>query len=187
MRWLDPITQRYPRIPSYIVYDEEGRKIYPVGIPAFNDADVFYEWSEDNLKEVDLGILKRADCLAEVARDINVPPENLEATVARWNALVERGADEDFNRPSESMRPIRTPPFYYAAAWPIVSNTQGGPVHDEHWRIVDAFGEPILGLYEAGELGGIWGHLYLGGGNLAECYIGGWTAARHAARLEPWR
>jgi succinate dehydrogenase/fumarate reductase flavoprotein subunit len=67
-----------------------------------------------------------------------------------------------------------------------VSNTQGGPVHNDKWQIVNAFDEPIPGLYEAGELGGIFGHLYLAGGNLAECYIGGWTSARHASSLEAW-
>ena len=27
-------------------------------------------------------------------------------------------------------------------------------------------------------------HLYVGGGNLAECFVGGWTAGRHAAGLD---
>jgi predicted oxidoreductase len=85
------------------------------------------------------------------------------------------------------MVPIASPPYYFAPLWPVVSNTHGGPAHNEHWQVLDAFGQPIPGLYEAGELGGIFGFLYLAGGNLAECYIGGWTAGRHAARNEPWR
>jgi succinate dehydrogenase/fumarate reductase flavoprotein subunit len=27
----------------------------------------------------------------------------------------------------------------------------------------------------------VFGHVYVSGGNLAECVVGGWTAARHAA------
>ncbi len=77
--------------------------------------------------------------------------------------------------------PIRTPPYYYASMWPIVSNTQGGPVHDERQRVLDVFGEPIPGLYAAGELGSVFGHLYLSGGNLAECFAGGRIAGREAA------
>ena len=38
----------------------------------------------------------------------------------------------------------------------------------------------LLGLYTAGELGSIWGSLYTGGCNLAECFITGKLAAEHA-------
>jgi succinate dehydrogenase/fumarate reductase flavoprotein subunit len=41
-------------------------------------------------------------------------------------------------------------------------------------------------LYAAGELGGVFGHLYISGGNLAECFVGGWVAGRNAARLPAW-
>ena len=49
--------------------------------------------------------------------------------------------------------PIRTPPYIYGKIWPIVSNTQGGPVHDAEQRIIDVYGEPIPRLYAAGEMG----------------------------------
>jgi succinate dehydrogenase/fumarate reductase flavoprotein subunit len=77
--------------------------------------------------------------------------------------------------------PIATPPFYFGEVWPVVSNTQGGPVHDSSQRVLNPFAEPIPGLYVAGELGSIWGHLYLSGGNLAECFITGRIAGTHAA------
>jgi predicted oxidoreductase len=76
---------------------------------------------------------------------------------------------------------IAEPPFYAAQLWPVVSNTQGGPRHDEKQRVVDAFGAPIPRLYAAGELGSVFGHLYMSGGNLAECFIGGRMAGREAA------
>ncbi|HEX3924787.1 MAG TPA: hypothetical protein VHY31_21050, partial [Streptosporangiaceae bacterium] len=43
-------------------------------------------------------------------------------------------------------------------AWPIITNTQGGPVHDADQRILDPYGDPVGDgrLYEAGELGAIW-------------------------------
>ena len=63
-----------------------------------------------------------------------------------------------------------------------MSNTQGGPVHDCEQRVLDPFGAPIPGLYAAGECGSAFGHLYLSGGNLAECFIGGGIAGRNAAR-----
>jgi predicted oxidoreductase len=81
---------------------------------------------------------------------------------------------------------IATPPFYFAEVYPVCSNTHGGPVHDVEQRVIDAFGQPINRLYAAGELGGVFGHLYVSGGNLAECFVGGWTAGRNAAKLEAW-
>ena len=79
------------------------------------------------------------------------------------------------------MAPIATPPYYYAQIWPVVSNTQGGPVHDARQRIIDVFGEPIPRLYAAGEMGSVFGHLYMSGGNLAECFVGGRIAGKAAA------
>ena len=181
MLYLDTVSQNYPRVPSYLIFDEEGRKSYPLSIPTFNDPVIAYDWSEDNLKEVESGILIKADSVEGLALKMGIAPAALKETLKVWNKACEKKVDEDFGRLPETMMPIATPPFYYGQVWPVVSNTQGGPVHNEHWQVLDAFGDPIPGLYEAGECGGIWGHLYLAAGNLAECYIGGWTAARHLA------
>ena len=110
----------------------------------------------------------------------------LQETFDRWNAACERGADADFDRPGGTMMPIRKPPFLAGEIWPVVSNTQGGPVHDAKQRVLNSFGEPVARLYEAGELGGIWGFLYLSGGNLTECFVGGRNARREVAALGPW-
>ena len=181
----DTQTQNFLRIPSYMIFDEGGRKKYPLVMPTFNDPDISYNWSEDNLAEVDLGIFKQTKSIEDMAEDLKVDPKILTETITRWNRYCSTGLDEDFGRPPQTMMPIKEPPFYYGELWPVVSNTHGGPVHNEHWQVINAFGEVIPGLYEAGELGGIFGFLYLAGGNLAECYIGGWTAGRHAAQNMP--
>ncbi len=181
----DSKTQDFPRIPAFVVFDEEGRKMYPIARAISNSREHHYQWSPDNLKEVELGILHRADSLAELARAMGVPAAALERTVATWNGYCEAGSDPDFGRQPDSMVAIRTPPFYYGHIYPVVINTQGGPVHNVHQQIMTPYGEPIPRLYSAGELGSKFGHLYMGGGNLAECFVGGWTAARHAAALAP--
>lgn len=81
--------------------------------------------------------------------------------------------------------PIAQPPFSAARVWPIVSNTQGGLPLDEQQRVLDPFGEPLPRLYVAGELGSLFGHLYISGGNYSECLIGGRIAGLNAARLKP--
>lgn len=183
----DAQTQRFPRIPAFLVIDEEGRKLYPLGQTVLNDRTVEpYEWSDDNLKEVGNGLLKRADSVEELAALIGADVATLTDSLARWNASVAGGEDRDHARPSGSLFPVTNPPFYVGELWPVVSNTQGGPAHDARQRVVNAHGAPIPRLYEAGELGSIWGFLYLGAGNLAECFVTGQIAGRDAAQQSPW-
>ncbi len=181
---FDPKTQNFSRIPAFAVFDEDGRKMYPIGRSVTNDRNARYQWSQDNSREIELGILKRAGTRHELAAAMGVPHEELARTLDRWNDACAAGHDADFGRLPETMVPVRSPPFYFAQIYPIVINTQGGPVHNVHQQVLNPFGEPIARLYAAGELGSKFGHLYVGGGNLAECFVGGWTAGRHAARLD---
>ena len=93
--------------------------------------------------------------------------------------MVEAGADDDFGRPPGSMVPIVTPPFYAGQIWPIVSNTQGGPVHDAEQRIVDVHGEPIPRLYAAGEtMGEVFYYNYPGATSVLRGAVFGRIAGR---------
>ena len=181
LQYFDPVTQRFPRNPAFMLLDDEGRAMYPLGKATSNDEGVRYYWSDDNLKEVGLGILKRADSLEELAGMLGLDASRVRTSVERWNAQCARGADEDFGRPAGSMTPIRTPPYFGAPVWATLSNTQGGPVHDARQRIIDVYGNAIPRLYSAGELGSSFGHLYLSGGNIAECFVTGKIAGRNAA------
>ena len=184
---MDPSTQEQPNIPCFCVVDEEGRKRYPLGGVVYNDRDVEpYEWSKDNLKEVQNGILTKCDTVEDLAEVIGCDPATLQGNLDRWNEDCEAGKDSIHNRPAKSMVTIKSAPFYVGEIWPVVSNTQGGPVHDAKQRIVNAYGEPIPRLYEAGEVGSIWGHLYLSGANLSECFIGGRIAGREVTAMADW-
>ncbi|MFN7751418.1 MAG: FAD-binding protein [Pseudomonadota bacterium] len=182
---LDPVTQSFPRNPAFLVCDEAGRRLYPLGKPTSNDPGIRYEWSEDNLREVDNGILTRAATLEELFERLGFDADAVRAgvaSIARWNTLCAAGRDEDFGRPPGSMRPIIEPPFIGAPVHATLSNTQGGPVHDEHSRILDVWGEPIPRLYAAGEMGSAFGHLYFSGANIAECFVTGRVAGSAVAR-----
>lgn len=182
LHYFDPLIQDYPRIPGYILCDENGRKLYPLGRPTSNDPDVRYDWSDDNKKEIENGILTKADTIEELASKLGTDPEELAKTITRWNELCANKSDTDFGRPKGTMVPIDTGPFYGAECWPVCSNTQGGPVHDSKQRIIDVYGEPIPNLYAAGEMGSVFGHLYLSGGNIAECFISGRIAGKEASQ-----
>jgi succinate dehydrogenase/fumarate reductase flavoprotein subunit len=183
---LDTATQSFPNIPAWLIVDEAGRKLYPLAHAVYNDDSVpVFQWSNDNLAEVDLGILRRYNSVSEMAEGLHIPQTVLEDNLGRWNASVHAGEDTEFGRPAGSLFEIKTPPFYVGEIWPFVTNTQGGPVHDSRQRILNTFSEPIPRLYEAGELGSIWGHLYLSGANLTECIITGRIAGANAAAEIP--
>ncbi len=179
---FDPATQTYPRLPALMVLDQAGRGLYPLSAPTWHDAEVATRFgSSSTPRALDDLVLTRADSIGDLARAFDLDPTALGTTIDRWNAACANRRDDEFGRPSGSMTPIRKPPFSAARAWPIVSNTHGGPVHDEQQRVLDAFGAPIPGLFAAGELGSVFGHLYMSGGNIAECFIGGRIAGRAAA------
>lgn len=178
---FDAKTQRFPRDPAFLIFDEAGRRMYPLGRAVHNDPYPRRAWSPDNEAEIAAGIFQRAKSLDALAGLMGVPTANLIATVDAWNAAVAAQRDDAFGRLPETMAPISEPPFYFGRVRPVVINTQGGPRHDVRQRVLDPFGAPVAGLYAAGELGSLFGHIYMSGGNLAECIIGGRTAGQQAA------
>lgn len=177
---LDGNHGRNTRLPAWMVVDADGFSMYKLGRLVAHDATLDFRWSEDNRRELDLGIFRQADSLAELAQQAGVPAQALEHTVQRWNTACDAGHDADHGRRPSTMHRVARAPFYAAQVWPLVINTQGGPVHDAHQRVLDVEDRVIEGLYAAGELGSAFGHIYMAGGNLAECVVGGRVAARHA-------
>lgn len=172
----------FAHLPAFAIVDDVGRKLYPLGDPKLNDTKLEpLNWSDDNLAEVEKGFLKQADDLQALAHIIGCNETALEATLTRWNNACESATDDEFQRPPKTMIPLKRAPFFVAEVAPVVSNTQGGLVHDVDQRVLNPFGEAIDGLYVAGEVGSIWGHLYMGGGNLSEGIIGAQIAARDLA------
>ena len=125
-----------------------------------------------------------ADTLAELAAKIkqnpftkaDMPAANLEATVARYNLIVELGTDVDFDLPDPKHK-IQKPPFY--AAWSTVE------VHDSYaglrinmkCQVMDMHGQVIPGLYCGGESAG--GTSQHGQG---KCITQGYIAGNEAAK-----
>jgi succinate dehydrogenase/fumarate reductase flavoprotein subunit len=178
---FDPDSLTYPRVPAYLIFDENGRKLGPIGRPVMNEPSLAYEWSEDNLAEVASGDIKTSDSVMGLAEQAGLPSETLQQAITDWNEASDAGRDQ-FGRPDWSMLRIEASPLYIVPVYPIITNTQGGLVHDAEQRVLDPFGRPIHRLYKAGENGSIYGHLYLLGGNNTECLVGGWIAGTNAAQ-----
>jgi len=182
---FDSHRLEYPRVPSYHIFDQRRMERGPLGQVTSGPSGPqrLYKWSRDNLLELRKGWIIRGETVAELAGNIGVPAANLENTVQLWNKYCEVGKDPDFGRSPLELVPLDSPPFYAIKLFPGGSNTQGGPRRNSRAQVVNPFGEPIPGLYAAGECGSVFGMLYpSGGGNLAECIAFGRIAAENAVK-----
>jgi succinate dehydrogenase/fumarate reductase flavoprotein subunit len=174
----------YPRIPSYVIFDERTRRDGPIcsGNSGYNRR---FAWSEDNSAEIEKGWIKRANTIEDLANQLELPVNAVVDEIGRFGRYCAEGNDPQFGRQPEYLLPLDSPPYYGVAIWPTLLNTQGGPRRDKHARVLDPFGQPIPGLFSAGELGSMWGMLYPGAGNVSEALIFGRIAGANAAAVPP--
>ena len=129
--------------------------------------------------------LHRCDTLEELAKELDIPYDNMKASVDRYNELCEKGCDTDFGKPAKYMHKIEKAPFWGARKHIRVSAEVSGIKANENGQVLGRDGKPIEGLYCAGNLGG---QFYGGadypfhqtGLSLGRCYTFGMIAARHA-------
>ena len=146
-----------------------------------------------------LGTIRKADTLAGLAAEIDVPADALVATVERFNGFAATGVDADFHRgesaydkyysdptvkPNPSLHSIDEGPFYAVKIVPGDLGTKGGLVTDERARVLRADGSVIDGLYAAGNVSSaVMGHTYPGpGGTIGPALVFGYLAAEDIAR-----
>jgi fumarate reductase flavoprotein subunit len=138
--------------------------------------------SVNNYKEgLVAGYIKTADTIADLASAMSLDPAVLTATINRYNADVKNGNDTEFGRTSNLVT-IDHAPFYIAATANAITSTFGGITIDETTAVIDWFGEPIEGLFAAGEvIGGFHGSLYYSASSLASSAAFGIRAGKAAA------
>jgi tricarballylate dehydrogenase len=135
-----------------------------------------------------------AATLSGLAGKLGIPGAALEATVVAYNeacvpgAFKPRQVDRLGTRgiePAKSnwARPIDTPPF---KAYPIVSSivfTFGGLKVNAQAQVVNTDGDPIPGLYAAGETMGTYYNAYTGATSVMKGAVFGRIAGLDAARV----
>lgn len=176
-------------IPSYILFDTNYRKSYPMG-PILPD---FPDWT---LSAPLRQILVKGNSWEEVARKAGLPPENVKATIERFNADARVGKDTEFGRgddpydryygdpkvqPNPTLRALDRPPFYAFPVYPGDIGTNGGLVVNENAQVTDNSGRPIPGLYACGNTtASVMGNSYpAAGATLGPAMTFGFLAARH--------
>lgn len=189
--WQYERHQQVPAIPAFLIMDSRHRKYYPFGmmLPGRTPNEVF-----------ESGMMIRANSLEELARACHIDPDNLVETAKRFNQFATTGKDLDFHRgdsaydrvysdpkvkPNPNLGAVEQPPFYAVRVWPGDLGTKGGLLTDEYARVLRENGEPIEGLYAAGNTtASVMGRTYPGpGSTLGPAMVFGMIAGRHAATL----
>jgi len=209
LRW-DPSSASYPSLRLFMVFDEHTRRLYADGksgnpLPLDGDRAEHVVRGE-TLDELGARLAERLDTgPREISGGLRLSPgfaESLRLTIDRFNTEAAAGADPEFGRGSSAIELFRNGParagnegnpalFPFAAQGPYYAivlapaslDTKGGPATDSFGRVLSVSGEPIPGLYAAGNCAGFpTGRSYwAGGATIGLALTFGWRAALHAA------
>ncbi len=184
-RFWNEVDARYDFFAAAMAYTGDAAKLNgggPIWAIFDQDAVAREEWDPRPPNVDPDGYFFAADTIAELAGRIANPyqsqpitPAVLQETVTRYNAFVDTGTDEDFQKPAPRYK-IQTPPFYAAWSTPILHDSLTGLRTNTKAQVIDVHGQVIPGLYCAGESqGGFAQH------GLGRCLVFGRIAGRDAA------
>ena len=180
--------------PCWLIFDSRFRRKFSAGglMPTVHTPEhkVPADWWDH--------YVFRADTIEELCRKTHLPVEQVRQTVANMNEYAKTGVDPEFGRgmnpydqmfgdptstPNPNLGPIDKPPFY---AVPINNGdlgTKGGLRCDARARVLDMQGNPIPGLYAAGNNSGTpFGDTYPGAGaTIGPAMTFGYVAANDIA------
>lgn len=185
-------NKRVPAIPSWAIVDSQYMSKY-MFVGHMPGSKLPQRWYDE-------GYLKKAASIGDLASQIGVESEVLNATIERFNGFVRKGRDEDFKRgeraydnwlgdplrqPSKTLGTIEHGPFYAIPVVPGDVGTFGGVLTDEYSRVVRDDGSVIPGLYATGvATGSVMGRVYPGAGcSIAPAFTWGYVAAKHAVGM----
>jgi len=138
-------------------------------------------WSADNSVEVERGWICTGAGPQELAAAMGLDADVLAGSLERYNAFARARRDDDFGREAETLVPLELTRLYAVPTWPGVAGTTGGPRHDAHARVLRPDGSTIDGLYAAGAVSLVFGHLIDHGGGLTDALVFGRIAGEQAA------
>lgn len=181
------------QIECHLICDAQAIRRYGLGMAP--------PWPGRLEPHVRSGYIKRADTLAGLAAACGIDAAGLAATVRRVNSGAALGTDPDFGKGTDvyerfngggghpanpCVAPIETPPYYAIRLIPGDIGTFIGLRTDEKSRVLDANGEPIPGLFAAGnDAASFMGGSYPGAGiTLGPALVFGHIAAETAASAQ---
>ncbi|MCC7329582.1 MAG: FAD-binding protein [Gammaproteobacteria bacterium] len=154
---IESLLLSRPQASHWLVFDEGSRAQLMIrGGP----------WLDRKAMEADImanpALVSRADDIAALAVAAGLPPDALAATLDRYNGFVSAGRDADFQRFGQGTAgppppALKVPPFYAIKLSPMTRKSMGGIAIDHDAHALGAGGQPVRGLYAAGEATGVAG------------------------------
>ncbi len=134
---------------------------------------------------VNAGIALRADDLDALAGSVGLDATTLGTTVAEWNDSADGRVTDPYRDPAADPGvPVRDAPFYAVPVAASAAKAFGGVDVDLQGRVLDTDGNPIPGVYAAGEVSGMAGGSMVGDygftGSLTAVVLGGRVAGENA-------
>jgi fumarate reductase flavoprotein subunit len=167
MKTRDAVSEAELAQPGDFVYVLYDKQVFDA-----NKAAAGYEKRELSVK---------GNTLDELAAAIKIDPATLAQTVAAYNAVTTEGAQDEFGR-TVGLIAFGEGPFYACRVAPGIHYCMGGIKVDKENRALTAGGQPIGGLYAAGEsTGGLHGGNRLGGNGVCDTMVFGCNAGANAA------
>lgn len=161
------LPERY----AYSIVDDEGFRSYNIVM------------RRNAVVGVETGDAWRGDTPEELARAMGLPPEALRKTIDDYNEGVRRKRDAFGKSSAELLHEIRKPPFWACFAGMTIHYTMGGLATDAKAQVLSESGEPVPGLFAAGEAtGGVHGINRMGANGINDAVVFGRIAGRNAAR-----
>jgi fumarate reductase flavoprotein subunit len=137
---------RQPELKMAVIWDARALAVAePLVQPGWTRARI--SWEADRGR-----FIWTAPTLAELATRMGLLADRLPRTVARYNAAVDAQHDADFGRKCLPAR-IDRPPFFGVWSQAAMLMSRDGVRVDADLRVLNNNGEPIRGLYAAGEIG----------------------------------
>ena len=158
---INALPERY----AYVVFDQALRE----------RATAIEQYDE-------LGMVVKGETVADLAKEIGVPEENLVATLETWNQYVAAKNDTEFGRTTGMEHDLSKGPYYAIKVAPGIHHTMGGLKINTKTEVLKKDGTAIPGLYAAGEVtGGVHGSNRIGGNAVADIIIFGRQAGTQSA------
>ena len=146
---------------------------------------IFDQRLRDGLKAIEkyvsTGITVQADTIEGLAEQIGCDPATLAETLESWNQAVAAQKDEAFGRDTGMENDLSVAPYYAIKIAPGIHHTMGGVKINTEAQVIDTDGNPIPGLFAAGEVtGGVHGGNRIGGNAVADIVVFGTVASESA-------
>ena len=146
---------------------------------------IFAQNLRDHLKAIEkyvkAELTVQADTIEGLAEQLGIDGTVLAKTLADWNECVKNQRDPEFGRSTGMNADLTTAPYYAIKIAPGIHHTMGGVKIDTAAQVINTEGQPIAGLFAAGEVtGGVHGGNRLGGNAVADIVIFGRIAAQSA-------